>query len=201
MMEILLGILLPLMLLGTGLFFLIYLRGYPFRRPRILLRALFSGRRKEGVSPRSALLTALAGTLGVGNISGVAAAVTLGGAGALFWMWVCALFSMILKYAEIIPAMQEKKKGHGGAMYYLSGRFTPYLFAVLCLACGFSMGNMAQVCAASDAVSVVWPSLTPFVAPAFSLLLFFISSKGIHITPLFSSGFIKIFCSSGASKR
>ncbi|MBE6672580.1 MAG: sodium:alanine symporter family protein [Ruminococcaceae bacterium] len=174
MTEIMLGILMPLMLLGTGLFFLIYLRGYPFRRPKLLCKQLFATDARQ----RAALLTALAGTLGVGNISGVAAALTLGGAGALFWMWVCALFSMILKYAEIIPAMREKKNGHGGAMYYLPGKAAPVLFALICLACGFSMGNMTQVCAATDAVGIAVPRLSFLVAPAFAILLYAVLRGG-----------------------
>ncbi len=147
-MNFLLGTLLPLLLVGTGVFFLFYLGFFPLRHPKKLWQALFSHKSENGVSPHQALVTALAGTLGVGNISGVALGIALGGAGALFWMWVCALFAMILKYAEIVLALSQKKKGHGGAMYYISSRPLAILFAVLCLACGFAMGNMTQVQAA-----------------------------------------------------
>lgn len=178
MSEFLLGVLLPLLLAGTGAFFLIYLKGYPFRDPKGLLRSIFQKTRPDGIPPRQALLTALAGTLGVGNISGVAIAVTAGGAGALFWMWVCALFSMVLKYAEIIPAMQKKVKGHGGAMYYMKGKLAPTLFCLTALACGFAMGNMTQVCASAEAVCLQMPLLCPWIAPAFAFLLYLVLHRG-----------------------
>ena len=178
MNEFLLGILLPLLLIGTGMFFFIYLKGYPLRTPRKLLRSLFNKKEAEEISGRKALLTALAGTLGVGNITGVAAAVTVGGAGALFWMWVCALFSMIVKYAEIIPAMQQNKNGYAGAMYYIDNKFLAHLFAVICLSLGFSMGNLIQVRAAEDAVSEISAHLGKYVPLGFTIALLWVLRNG-----------------------
>lgn len=178
MIDFLLGVLLPILLVSTGAFFFIYLKGYPFRTARKLIGAMLGQNTPNGTSSRKALLTALAGTLGVGNITGVAAAVAAGGAGALFWMWVCALFSMIIKYAETVLAMQKKKNGHGGAMYYLKSKWTAVLFALFCLACGFSMGNMVQVCAATDAVKTVLPRLGTAVPVLFSIFLFLVLQKG-----------------------
>ena len=78
---------------------------------------------KGGTSPFRAVTVALAGTLGVGNISGVAVALSLGGAGAIFWMWISAFLAMIVKYSEIVLAVYHREKSngeiHGGAMYYI----------------------------------------------------------------------------------
>ena len=89
-------------ILSGGLFFIFYLKGFFFIHPAKTLRGLFSiGGKGRGVSPLRALSASLAGSLGVGNIAGVAVALMLGGAGAVFWMWASALASMILKYCEI----------------------------------------------------------------------------------------------------
>ena len=103
----------PILLLAVGVYFLFALRFQPLRSPKRMLSAM---RRPStgGVSPFRAVTLALAGTLGVGNIVGVANAVWIGGAGAIFWMWVSALVAMILKYAEIVlatvPAAPEERK-------------------------------------------------------------------------------------------
>ena len=144
-----------LVLLFSGVFFWFYLRLSPFRR--------MAKEKKEGrASSFRALAVALAGTLGIGNIAGVAIALLSGGAGALFWMWVSAFFAMILKYAEITLACRYRTaSGHGGAMYYMRqglggriGRVAGAIFALLCLALAFWMGGLLQsetvlFCAAS----------------------------------------------------
>jgi len=113
-----------------------------------------------GISPFQAVSTALAGTMGVGNIAGVATALTLGGAGAIFWMWVSSFFGMMTKYAEIVLAVRyrERSEGggwHGGPMYYmergLGKRWMGKLFALLCAAGSFGIGNMTQSNAVSGA--------------------------------------------------
>ena len=92
------GGLIPAALMGCGLFFLLYLRGRPLLCPVQMLRAL-SPKRSAGAegrgrtSPFRAVTLALAGTLGVGNIVGVASAIRIGGPGAILWMWVSALFA------------------------------------------------------------------------------------------------------------
>ncbi len=192
-MDFVLGTLLPLLLVGSGAFFLFDLRLYPFRRPQKLLSALFESGGTEGVSPRQALTTALAGTLGVGNISGVALGIALGGAGALFWMWVCALFAMILKYSEIVLALCLKKKGHGGAMYYIRPRPLALLFALLCLACGFSMGNMTQVRAAAVAAEYAFGAGWS-VPILFALLLPTVILRGKRGVFAFAERVIPLLC-------
>ena len=158
----------PILLLGVGLFFIVYLRGFCFLRPLRCLRALMGYRPKSGITPFRALTVALAGTLGVGNIVGVASALYLGGAGAVLWMMVSALVAMILKYAEITLAVRHRRTDGagslcGGAPYYMQdglsragfprlGRWAGRLFAALCLANALTMGSFLQINAVAGAM-------------------------------------------------
>ena len=157
------GFLLPLIILCSGIYFTKYLGGFYLLRPARTIRLLFSKEKECKISPLRALSVSLAGTLGVGNIVGVAVALLLGGAGALFWMWISAFFAMILKYAEIVLAMRyrihQNGKKFGGPMYYMQkgiggriGKFLAILFALLGLISAFSMGSLVQMKAASDAM-------------------------------------------------
>ncbi|MBR6522439.1 MAG: sodium:alanine symporter family protein [Oscillospiraceae bacterium] len=109
----------------------------------------------KNLSPFQAVTTALAGTVGTGNIAGVTGAIFVGGAGAVFWMWVSAFFGMCTKYAEIALAMKYREKDangvyHGGPMYYITNglgkKFTwlAVIFAVLGGLASFGIGNIAQ---------------------------------------------------------
>ena len=126
----------------------------------------------SGVSPFQAVCTALAATVGTGNIAGVAGAITLGGPGAVFWMWVSAFFGMATKYAEVVLAMRYRRRDEagqwqGGPMYYIrDGMGCPRLaalFALFTLLASFGMGNMAQVntisTAAQEAAAAYCPAL------------------------------------------
>ena len=122
------------------------------------LRPLFRGKeqRKAGTSPFTALSLALAGTLGVGNITGVASAMTAGGPGAVFWMWIGALAAVPVKYAEVRLAVRYRERTsegwRGGAMYVIRDGFggtraacwLAALFAVLCAANALVTGNLIQ---------------------------------------------------------
>lgn len=115
---------------------------------------------KDKISPFQAMATALAGAIGTGNIVGVAGAVTLGGAGAIFWMWVASFFGMATIYAENILGILYRKKVNGkfvgGPMYYieygLKNKPLAVIFAVFCTLAALGMGNMTQ--ANSISVSV-----------------------------------------------
>ncbi|MBR4960880.1 MAG: amino acid carrier protein, partial [Clostridia bacterium] len=125
-------------------------------------------RDSAGDSPWKGMTMALAGTLGVGNITGVSAAMVQGGMGAVFWMWVGALFSMAVKYGEVALAMVYQKKAidgrlYGGMMYVIRdglaerlGRKTAYLlgggFALLCMVNALVTGTIVQSNAAADAL-------------------------------------------------
>ncbi len=95
----------PASLTLCALFLLLRARLFPIFSPRVIRFSLFGQEEGGGTSPLSALFSALSGTLGVGNLSGVALALSSGGAGAVFWMWVSALFASVLKYAEITLAV------------------------------------------------------------------------------------------------
>ncbi len=161
-------LLIPL-LLGTGLFLTIRLRGLQFRE---LGHALYLGlivRRETSasgdISHFQALMTALAATVGTGNIVGVATAIALGGPGALFWMWVTGLVGMATKYCEALLSVKYRTTDHrgeqaGGPMYYLSaaipqrklGRTLGWLFALFTSLAAFGIGNMVQANAVASAM-------------------------------------------------
>lgn len=121
-----------------------------------------SSSERTSISPFQALCTALAGTIGVGNIAGVAAAIVSGGPGAIFWMWVSAFFGMMTHYSEIVLGICYRRRNSdgewcGGAMYYLRdglgskkgcetlGKVLANLFSVFCILASFGIGNMSQV--------------------------------------------------------
>lgn len=118
--------------------------------------------KEKSISQFQALCTALAATVGVGNISGVAAAICSGGAGAVFWMWLAAFFGMMTNYSENVLGIYYRRKNKdgewsGGAMYYLRdglgskkgckglGKFLAVLFSVFCLLASMGIGNMGQI--------------------------------------------------------
>jgi AGCS family alanine or glycine:cation symporter len=117
---------------------------------------------KSSISQFQALCTALAATIGVGNIAGVAAAIAAGGPGAVFWMWLSAFFGMMTNYSEnVLGIYYRRKNAHGewcgGAMYYLRdglgakkgcktlGKLLATLFSIFCIMASFGIGNMSQV--------------------------------------------------------
>lgn len=155
------------MLLCVGVFFAFKLRVFYLRHPIRTFRFMMQRESAGGNSPMRALTLALAGTLGVGNIVGVASSIALGGYGSVFWMWVSALVAMILKYAEIVLAVMYRRRDrdgqlHGGAYYYIRAFFQSKgfakfgsvmggVFALLCLLNTASMGSIIQANAISSA--------------------------------------------------
>ena len=101
------------LLVGTGLYLTILLKGLQFRVLPQAFRMIFhKDHGHEGdISHFAALMTALAATVGIGNIVGVATAITLGGPGAVFWMWMTGLVGMITKYSEAVLAVKYREKG------------------------------------------------------------------------------------------
>jgi len=156
----------PVILIAAGLFFSFSLKFFWLRHPIKLFRSL-APKRSTGISPLRALSLALSGTLGVGNIVGVAGAIAIGGFGAIFWMWMSALCAMVLKYAEIVLALEHRREREGerfgGAPYYIKDFFTsrglPRLgfavaavFALLCFIEVLSTGCGIQINAAASAL-------------------------------------------------
>lgn len=116
---------------------------------------------KKAISQFQALSTALAATIGTGSIAGVATAITIGGSGAVFWMWVSAFFGMMTVYAENVLGIyfrHKDKQGNwiGGAMYYiekgLGVKWLAVLFSIFCIGTSFGMGNMAQSNSIADSL-------------------------------------------------
>jgi alanine or glycine:cation symporter, AGCS family len=146
-----------ILLMGTGLLLTILTGAVQFRHLGAAMREVLGKLGKKGggegsVTPFQAVSTALASTVGVGNIAGVATAIFLGGPGALFWLWISGLLGMATKYAEIVVALHYREKDasgvmRGGAMYTLRKIGLPWLggiFAGLTAIAAFGIGNMVQ---------------------------------------------------------
>ena len=136
---------------------------------------------KGEVTPFQALTTALAATVGTGNIAGVTGAIFIGGPGAVFWMWVAALVGMMTKYSEVLLAVKYRERNAkgdwvGGPMYYIKnglGKNWAWLgsvFAVLAALAAFGIGNATQVQSIADAINNAIDSFTPNAASTFSFL-------------------------------
>ena len=147
-----------IILLGIGLWIMVGLRFYPILGLGAAFKGLFKGRKSEGageISPFAALSTALSGQVGTGNLAGVATAITLGGPGAIFWMWITALFGMALAFAEGSLAIRYREQSasgayRGGPMTYIMmglGKKWTWLAILFCLGTLFSAvvtGNSIQ---------------------------------------------------------
>ncbi len=208
----------PLLLFGAGIFYLVVLRGFCWLHPVRCFRALRARPTGSGISPARALTVALAGTLGVGNIVGVASALWLGGPGAVFWMPVSALVAMLLKYAEITLAMRHRRVRtqadgspayEGGAPYYMAdglaargvprmGKWVAAVFAVLCLVNAVTMGGILQVNAVAGAMEEAF-SVPPLGVGVTVAVLAVVAVKGgarrisaltERLVPLMTVGFL-----------
>lgn len=165
-------LLVPLLLL-TGLYLTVRLGGLQFRVLGHAFWLAFVRRKEKGdapgdVSHYQALATALAATVGVGNIAGVAIAIGMGGPGALFWMWITGLAGMATKYSEALLGVKYRRtdaRGEqtGGPMNYLAfgvggrlGRTLGAAFAVFGIIASFGIGNMVQANTAADQLASTW---------------------------------------------
>ena len=145
-------------LLGVGVYLMLGLKGFPLKDLGYGFKSLFKKSKKDDlgdISPFESLMTALSATVGTGNIAGVATAIFLGGPGAIFWMWITALFGMATKYAEAFLAVYFREKNSkdnfvGGPMYYIKNglqkkyHFLAYLFAFFGMIAAFGIGNGVQ---------------------------------------------------------
>lgn len=186
------------------------LRGRPLITPGKVISGLIGNDKKRRASSFRSMTLALAGTLGVGNIVGVATAIHSGGAGAVFWMITSALAAMIIKYAEIVLAVKFRKKDvngyHGGAAYYIrDGLNKPRLaafFCILCITASFTVGNMIQVNAVTEAARSEIGASALLVGIITASLVFIVIYKGVKrisdftvaLVPLLSISFIVLSC-------
>jgi AGCS family alanine or glycine:cation symporter len=166
------------LLLGTGLYLMIGLKFMPIRQLPRAVRSIFAKRPDDedgAISPFQALATALSGQVGTGNLAGVATALTIGGPGAIFWMWVTAMVGMASAYSESMLAVRYRehpKDGQsavaGGPMYYIkhglgkSWMWLAVLFAAGTVFSAVATGNMIQANSLTTGISDV---LTEFQMP------------------------------------
>lgn len=164
-------LLIPLLAL-VGIYLTIGLRALTWRKIGTAFRTLWAGRKetnvvKGDISPFQALMTALSATVGTGNIAGVATAIYFGGPGAIFWMWVIALFGMATKYAEAVLAVSYRETDSlgnyvGGPMYYIRNglgenwRWMASAFAFFAMFAAFGIGNMVQSNSVADEINATF---------------------------------------------
>lgn len=167
------------LIIATGIYLTIRTKFFQVTKVKHIndetLRAIFckksvtKTKEKKAISQFQALTTALAATIGTGNIAGVATAISLGGPGAVFWMWISAFFGMMTNFSEnVLGIFYRKKNMHGewsgGAMYYLSeglkekkgirhiAKPLAVLFCIFCIFASFGIGNLAQINTISEAM-------------------------------------------------
>lgn len=212
------GLFLPLFLL-CGLILALRCRFLPLRHFRGALGMVFKKQDGGGtVTQLQAVCTALASTVGTGNIIGTAQAIAMGGQGAVFWLWVSAIPAMLIKYAEIFLGLRYRQRigGEyvGGTMYYieygLSKRFKALavLYAFFAAVSVLCMGTMAQIGGAVGALEQAAAELglaekarrtfRPLLGVVLAVILFFVLSRGARgvgrvsalLVPLMSGFFI-----------
>jgi alanine or glycine:cation symporter, AGCS family len=171
------------LLVGTGLLLTIVTGAVQFRRLGAALGEVLGKLRRpsagEGtVTPFQAVATALASTVGVGNIAGVATAIALGGPGALLWLWVSGLLGMATKFSEIVVALHYRERDaggtmRGGAMYTLRRLGLPWvggIFALLTALAAFGIGNMVQANSVAQSLEATFGFAPPVVGFALVVL-------------------------------
>ena len=201
-----------ILLVGTGIFLTFRFSFLPWRNLFPFLKRLFSkeSRQKSSgdsgdISPFSALMTALASTIGTGNIVGVATAMVAGGPGALVWMWISAAFGITTKFAECALATKYRVKNEkgemlGGPMYSiraafndkLPGKVLAVLFAVFALLASFGIGNMTQANSISAAVDTTFGVPTWITGVILMVCSFAIVIGGIQIISKVSSVLVPV---------
>lgn len=177
-----------LLLLGFGLYTAVKTRGFAFRSlPKAFRRIRSPDRSERPVSPFRAFITSLSGTVGVGNITGVAVALAFGGAGSVFWMWVSALLCMGIKQFEITLALRHQPKEETNyafaPMLYVQrateSKEYAALFALFGVFSALVMGNMLQTVSAAEEAKIAFSLPSSVTAALFAILTFFFLRGGI----------------------
>lgn len=186
------------LLVGTGIYLMAYLNFRTWRNLPYAMKSVFSrearktNRGSGDVSPFSALMTALAATIGTGNIVGVATAMFAGGPGALVWMWVSACFGLTTKFSECMLGFKFREvnaKGEmkGGPMFTMkngfknkrAGLFMGFLFAMFTVIASFGIGNMTQANSITTAVSATFGFSNEIIGAALTVLTLAVIVGGI----------------------
>ena len=172
------GVPMLVLLVGGGLLLTIRTFGVQFRKfgyamKNTLGKVFTKTEAKEGeITPFQAMSTALAGTVGTGNIAGITTAITLGGPGTLFWLWITALIGMATKYSEVLLAVKFRERNQygdwvGGPMYYIKNglgknwKWLGVIFCVFAALAAFGIGNAVQVGNITDSINTVITSFNP----------------------------------------
>ena len=157
-----------ILLIGTGIYLTIILRGMQFRYLGYALKQAFFPQKYQAegdISPFESLMTSLAGAIGTGTIVGVATAISIGGLGSMFWMWVMAFLGMAIKYSESLLAVKYRildARGEmmGGPMQYiehgLGWKWMAVLFAIFGTIAAIGTGNLVQVNSIAEAINSMW---------------------------------------------
>jgi alanine or glycine:cation symporter, AGCS family len=198
------------LLVGTGLYLSVLLRGLQFRELGRSLHLALIKRRETGsgvegdISHFQALMTALAATVGTGNIAGVATAIAAGGPGALFWMWITGLVGMATKYAEAVLGVRfrildDRGEMAGGPAYYLSrgiggwfGRALGAIFALFAAVAAFGIGNMVQSNSVADALQSSFGVPPVFTGLTIAILAGLVILGGIKSIGRFTGFFVPL---------
>ncbi len=174
------------LLIGTGILMTVLTKFFQFRRFGHMWKNTIGGlfrrdtgiresRDRHSISQFQSLCTALSATIGTGNIAGVAYAITMGGPGAVFWMWIAAIVGMMTNYSENVLGIyfrrrNEKGEWSGGAMYYLkdgvgrmkygkqAGAVLAVLFSIFAVVASFGIGNMGQVASITESLNAMIPA-------------------------------------------
>ncbi|MFP6836995.1 MAG: sodium:alanine symporter family protein [Pseudomonadales bacterium] len=195
----------PFLLLGVGLFFTIYL-GFPqirfFKHAWGVLRGKYtSGNPPGDTSHFQALATALSGTVGTGNIGGVAFAIYLGGPAALFWMWATAFLGMTTKYVEVTISHRYRVKDDdgrmaGGPMYYmergLNMRWLAIFFAIAVVVSSFGSGNLPQSNNMAAGIEASFGIPTWMSGAVLAVLLGLVIIGGIHRIAIVAASIVPV---------
>ena len=183
-----------LFLVGTGIFLTLRLKFLPWRNLWYAISMIFTGHEEQegDISPFQSLMTALAATIGTGNIVGVATAMVLGGPGALVWMWISAAFGLSTKYGESVLAVKYRESNSvgemaGGPMYAMKhgiknkfiGSTLAVLFSLFVVFSSFGIGNMTQANSISAALFTSYAIPTWLSGAVITLLSLLILLKGI----------------------
>jgi len=193
---------LMILLIGTGVWLTVATRGFQFRILPHALALIFTKHNEPGeegdISNFQALMTALAATVGTGNIVGVATAIAIGGPGAVFWLWITGLVGMITKYAEALLAVNyriHRPDGStaGGPMYYiergLKNKPLAVAFAIFTVLASFGIGNMTQCNVVAESMQSTFhlhPALTAAAVITLSAPALLFGIKGIaRLTAVF----------------
>lgn len=191
------------LIVGTGIYLTIRLGFLQIRDLPYALKLTFSksdknNKDKGDISHFQSLMTAMAATLGIGNITGVATAIMMGGVGAIFWMWLAAFFGMATKYAEAILAVKYRVTNHkgeisGGPMYYiekgLGWKWLAVLFALFGFLASFGIGNMTQANTVAGSLETnfgINPWMSGFILMVFTAIVLLGGIKSIgKVTGIF----------------